>query len=264
MVVDFSVHPEGRFQVVASAVGVVVSAAAAPQDRGKGEPDEGGHRGMIMKDLTKGFLSQTEREKIIETVKEAEELTSGEILPMVVSASYHYPMANVVGGGAMALPLSIALTPLTGGLFWMEPQNMWVFIALFAVLFFVFHEIVKRVRWLKRLFISKEEMEEEVKESAITHFFREGLHRTRDETGILIFISVFEKRVWVLADRGINSKVHGGQWEEIVHMVVKGIKEGRQAHAICQAVQKVGLVLREFFPIRSGDTNELDNLIVKE
>lgn len=219
---------------------------------------------MIMKDLTKGFLSQTERERIIETVKEAEEWTSGEIVPMIVSASYHYPMGNVVGGAAIALPLAIALTPLIGGLFWIGSQNMWVFIALFAALFFLFHELVKRLRWLKRIFISGEEMEGEVKEAAVTCFFREGLYRTRDETGVLIFISIFEQRVWVLADRGINGKVQDGQWEEIVHMIVKGIKEGRQGHAICQAVQKVGLLLKDHFPIKMGDTNELNNLIVEE
>ena len=46
--------------------------------------------------------------------------------------------------------------------------------------------------------------DEEVQEAVLTAFFKEELYRTRDETGILIFISVFEHKVWVLADRGIT------------------------------------------------------------
>ena len=116
---------------------------------------------------------------------------------------------------------------------------------------------------LKRLFISDREIEEEVEEAAVTGFFREGLYRTRDETGILIFISVFERRVWVLADRGINDKVKEGQWDDIVRMIIEGIKSKDQANAICKAVDKVGMILKEHFPIKQDDSDELKNLIIE-
>ncbi len=57
-------------------------------------------------------------------VKEAEKLTSGEIVPMVVSASYRYPMANVIGAAVLAHPISLMLTPLVGGRLWVGTQNM--------------------------------------------------------------------------------------------------------------------------------------------
>ena len=217
-----------------------------------------------MKDLAGTFLTQADREKITETVRDVEKETSGEIVPMVVSASYHYPMANVVGGVAAALPLALILTPIIGGYFWAGSQNMWIFIGLFAVLFVIFHELVKRVYGLKRFFISKREIEEEVEEAAINSFFKEGLYRTRDETGVLIFISIFEHKVWVLADRGINSKVDKTQWDDIVSGIVAGIKTGRQADAICEAVVKAGDLLKTHFPVKKDDTDELTNLIVRE
>ena len=66
-----------------------------------------------MKDLAKIFLSDDERARVVGAVKEAEKLTAGEIVVMIISASYEYPMANVIGAAAFALPLALILTPLT-------------------------------------------------------------------------------------------------------------------------------------------------------
>jgi putative membrane protein len=217
-----------------------------------------------MRDLARRFLSGTEREKVIAAVKAAEKLTSGEIVPMVVSASYRYPMADVIGGAAFALPISLILTPLVGGWLWLGTQNLWLFLGVFAILFIAFHEIVKRTYWLKRWFISQREIDEEVEEAAVTSFFTEGLYRSRDETGVLVFISVFEHKVWILADRGINEKVPEGQWNDIVTIIVDGIKQKRQTESICDAVEKIGAILQEHFPIKPNDTDELKNLIVDE
>ena len=217
-----------------------------------------------MANLTEKFLSDQDREKIKDAVKEAEKHTSGEIVPMVVSRSYHYPMANVIGGFVFSFPLSLLLTYFVGGWLWIGNFNLWLFLGIIAVLFIIFHEIVKRSNRLKRFFISDREIDEEVEEAAVTSFFREGLYRTRDETGILIFISVFERRVWVLADRGINEKVKKGQWDEIVSMILGGIKSNSQADAICRAIDDTGRILKEHFPIKADDTNELKNLIVED
>lgn len=217
-----------------------------------------------MRDLTKKFLSEADRERIRKAVDKAEGQTSGEIVPMVVSFSDHYAMADVIGAMSIAFPLSILLTHFVGAMFWIGPQNMWLFIATLAVSFVVFHEVVRRVLWLKRLFIPEKEMEEEVREAALTCFFEEGLYKTRDETGILIFISIFEHKVWVLADKGIDAKVAEGEWGGIVGHIVEGIKKGRQGEAICEAVAKVGELLKAHFPVRHDDADELKDLIVRE
>jgi putative membrane protein len=217
-----------------------------------------------MKSLTQQFLSESDREKIQAAVRSAETQTSGEIVPMVVSYSYHYPMATVLGAASIALPLSILATYLVGYLFWLGSQNMWILMGIFGILFICFHALIKRTPSLRRIFVSNVEMEEEVREAAITSFFKEGLYRTREETGILIFISVFEHKVWVLADRGINAKVPQESWNEIVDHIVQGIKKRRHADAICEAVDAAGRLLAEHFPVRPDDTDELQNLIVEE
>ena len=217
-----------------------------------------------MKNLAKAFLSDDERARVDKAVKEAEKLTAGEIVVMIISASYQYPMANVIGAAASALPLALILTPLVGGWLWIGGQNMWLFLGLLTVFFILFHEVIKRVPRLKRFFISRKEIDDEVEEAAITNFFDQDLYRTRDETGVLVLISVFERRVWILADRGINAKVAEGQWDEIVKMITDGIKQKRPADAICEAVEKIGALLSLHFPIKPDDTDELKNLIIEK
>ncbi len=217
-----------------------------------------------MKDLTKIFLSPSDRENIIKAVKDAEKETAGEIVPMIVPVSYHYPVADIVGGAAFGLPLALAATYLVGGWLWIGTQNLWLFLGLFGLLFIVFQQTIKRSTRLKRLFVSENEMLEEVEEAAFVNFYKNGLNRTRDETGILLFISVFEKKVCILADRGIDQKVPADQWNQTVETIVAGIKQNRQGEAICEAISEVGRLLALHFPVKPDDVDELDNLVVQE
>ena len=89
------------------------------------------------------------------------------------------------------------------------------------------------------------------------------MHRTRAENGIILFISVFERRVWILGDRGINEKIAPDYWQRIVDQVTRGIKGGRQCEAICSAIENIGDILAEHFPIESDDRDELHNLIIR-
>ena len=85
---------------------------------------------------------------------------------------------------------------------------------------------------------------------------------TRDETGVLILISLFERRVHVLADRGIHTKVPSQAWEEIVSRVTEGIRRGNACEALCAAIGRCADLLEEHFPRKADDSNELPDLIL--
>jgi putative membrane protein len=220
-----------------------------------------------MKNLASKFLTDEEKHTVEACVEEVEKRTSGEIVPMVVSSSYHYPMSDMIGGLIFALLISTVVTlaysflKAWGGV---TATDLWIFPAVFAVSFLLFHELVKRIPWLKRIFVTKAEITEEVEEAALTSFYRNGLNNTRDRTGILIFISVFERRAYVLADEGINAKVDTAVWQEVVDIVANSIKKRKQAEGICRAVLRCGELIREHFPIKKDDTDELGNLIVED
>jgi len=216
-----------------------------------------------MQQLSAKFLSPEEQQAVTAEVQKAERRTSGEIVPMIVSASHHYPMAAVRGAALTALPLALLLTSLLGSSLWLGHQNMYLFLLFFLLLYIPTRFVVKRAVTLKRLFLNTNEVEEEVQEAAVTSFFAEGLYRTREENGILIFVSVLERKVWILGDRGINERIDPTAWETIVDELLRGIRAGRQGEALCRAVQEVGSILETHFPYRRDDTDELHNLIIR-
>ncbi|MCD6582595.1 MAG: TPM domain-containing protein [Desulfuromusa sp.] len=204
------------------------------------------------------FFSKEEQEKIEAAVRAAEEKTSGEIVPMIVNSSYEYPRPELIGAGTAALALGLVGSWALGG------ESIWWFLPIFIVGFFAFQQLIRNLPDLKRKLINSEELNAEVKEKALVSFLEQGLHETRDRTGILILISLFEHRVQVLADSGINAKVPEHTWEEIVDTIINGLKTGNTCAATCQAIERCGELLQEHFPRKHDDTDELPNLIVEE
>jgi putative membrane protein len=88
-----------------------------------------------MKNLAETFLPETDQKRIESVVAATEKRTAGEIVCMIVSSSYHYAMADVLGATAFALPLALLATHFLGGWLWLGTQNMWLFLGLFALLF---------------------------------------------------------------------------------------------------------------------------------
>jgi putative membrane protein len=203
------------------------------------------------------FFNKEEQQKIEAAVRAAETKTSGEIVPIVVDSSYDYPRAELIGGGTLALAVGLIVSWLFGG------ESIWWFLPIFIVGFFVFQQLIHHLPALKRKLIHPDELTEEVKEKALVSFIEHGLHETRDRTGILILISLFEHRVQVLADSGINEKVPEHTWEELVDIIVAGLKSGDSCTATCQAIERCGELLQEHFPRKHDDTDELPNLIME-
>lgn len=235
------------------------ASAAVAVDLVEAVPREDGD----MKDLSIQFLTQEDQQRVTEAVQRAEKQTSGEIVPMVVSASHNYPMASAIGSVFISLPLSLLLTSVTGSLLWLGPQNMWILLIYWTLLFFPMYYLVDNTPFLKRLFLLKSQVAEEVEEGAVTSFYSERLYQTRDENGILIFVSVLEKKVWILGGRGIYEKIDPDQWPDIIDELSAGIRENNQCDALCRAVDRVGTVLVEHFPIREDDKDELHNIIIR-
>lgn len=211
----------------------------------------------------KTFLTAAEQRQVTDAVREAERCTSGEIVPMVVSRSHDYPLAAVTCCVSMVLPAALLLTNLIGQRLWIGPQNMWLFLALFATLHALLYPLVFRSDRLKRFFLNRQQVEQEVEQGALAAFYAEQLHKTKDANGILLYISVMEQKVWLLADSGINAKIDQQQWDTTVADLTAGIRAGKPAEALCEAVRRVGHILHDHFPYQKDDRDELHNLIIR-
>lgn len=209
-----------------------------------------------MKKMSDGFFSANEKRRIEAAVQQAEKSTSGEIVPMVVGAAYDYPRSEIIGGGFFALALASLIS------WWWWNASLWAFLPAFLLLYLPCKWLVRFVPALKKRLITEAEIDAEVEEKALVSFVEQGLHHTRDNTGILILICLFEHRVEVLADRGINALVPKDTWQEIVAIVTDGLRRGQACDALCRAIDRCGEILAEQFPVREDDTDELPNLII--
>ncbi|PJA99585.1 MAG: hypothetical protein CO128_03195 [Ignavibacteriales bacterium CG_4_9_14_3_um_filter_30_11] len=110
----------------------------------------------------------------------------------------------------------------------------------------------------KKIFLSASSLDELAKKE----FYKLGVDKTRDKTGILIFILLEKKQFYILADKGINEIVPENTWDGIKEEMQKIFKEGHFCKGIIHGIDEVGSLLSKHFPIKSDDTNELTNKVV--
>ncbi len=100
---------------------------------------------------------------------------------------------------------------------------------------------------------------------AIEQFLAQNLHTTAEHTGVLIFVSVAERHVEILADAAIDARVAKGTWKGIVDPLTAALAKGEAANGLVSAISAAGELLARYYPPGSGNPNELpDHLIVLE
>jgi putative membrane protein len=208
------------------------------------------------------LFPQPDRDRISSAIHDAERATSGEIVPFVVEQSDYYAEAiwrAAAIGGAVAL-VALAVAQLLAD-FWM-PLGV-VGVALAGIgLAALAGIVVALVPSLRCLLVGDRQITHRVMQRAVEAFVAEEVFLTRDRTGILIFLSLLERKVVVLGDSGINAKVKPEDWDEIVRIITHGIRSGRPADGLVEAIARCGRLLVEHgFAVRADDTNELPDAL---
>jgi uncharacterized membrane protein len=98
-----------------------------------------------------------------------------------------------------------------------------------------------------------------IEELARQEFLGLGMIKTKDRTGILIFLLLEDKKFYILADDGIHAKVKDGTWDRIAKEMSEHFSKKNFRSGILHGVASVGSELSDFFPRKSNDTNELPN-----
>jgi putative membrane protein len=86
-------------------------------------------------------------------------------------------------------------------------------------------------------------------------FWAQRLNKTKERTGVLIFVSLAERYAEIIADAGINEKVTPEVWENAVSALTAGIRQGRVGDGLVAAIAQCGAVLAEHFPLPDGSVN---------
>ena len=100
-----------------------------------------------------------------------------------------------------------------------------------------------------------------VHRAAVTQFEALGLTRTRDATGVLLYVNLAHHRAEVLADSGIYAKAPTQVWDEVVALLLDGVRRGDAADGFVRAATRTGEILSAYLPPRDDDANELSDSV---
>ena len=102
-----------------------------------------------------------------------------------------------------------------------------------------------------------------VRRRAVTVFRAAAEKRTAGRTGILIYLSLGERRAEIVADEAITKVTTPETWGDAMAALLVDVKAGRPGDGIAAAVEKVGEVLAEHFPRSATDTNEIPDKLIE-
>jgi putative membrane protein len=202
------------------------------------------------------FFDDAARARVAEAVKAAEAQTSGQIVPVVVERS----------GGYRALVISWVLLVAFGvALGWRE---IGVFFHLHLTPLTIFNlaagsavggALFLTVPAFWRAMLSRE-FEAAARKRAMLAFVEHGVNRTREQNGVLLFASLYERKVVVLGDRAVHEKLGDQHWKRAVDTLVTGIKSGDPAEGFCKAIADIGEEMAKAFPRGSApQSNEISD-----
>jgi putative membrane protein len=198
------------------------------------------------------FFPAEARERVARAVGEAESRSLGQIVPVVVERSGDYDEVPWIGGVLLAAVATAAIELLRLDVALWELPVLQLAAGILGAL-------LSRLDPVERLLAGKRDLDETTRDRALRAFLENGLDRTAQGTGVLVFASLFEHRAHVVGDHGIHEKMGDQGWREGVEALVAGIRRGDPAAGFCDAIGMVGAKLAEHFPRPAGGAapNEL-------
>ncbi len=186
-------------------------------------------------------MTSEDKEKVRAAVAKAESVLRAEIVPAVFTQSSPYPESVWAGAGA-GMSLAVA------ALFLLD---------IFHPLWLPLSRLIPWVpaaglvgamlgRWclpIKRALIGKSRMQDAVERRAKEVFYDHGVAATTGRDGVLIFASLLERRVIVLADETIRAKIKPDAWDAAIAEMTRHCGDGRTADGLSGAVEKIGAAL---------------------
>ncbi|MBI3774748.1 MAG: TPM domain-containing protein [Gammaproteobacteria bacterium] len=202
------------------------------------------------------FLNATEKQQIAEAIRVAEAKTQGELVCVIAPASNDYRFLPLLWSALIALSLPAIV--------WLW-QAWWTQAEIYLAQAALFVLVLLLLNWqpLKMRMVPRSSQRQHAARLAREQFYAQQLHHTRERTGILVFVSVAERYVEILADAGINAKVAPGTWDGIVKNFVAQLRAGRIAPGFLDAVAACATILAEHCPAQQENPNELPNRLIE-
>jgi len=198
------------------------------------------------------LVNQDFREALEKRVGSLEQKTSIEFVPVIVRRSSSYAAWRML----FATLFTLAGASLLIG--FEQPVTIYVELGglCFSLLFFY---VLFSWDALLRLCIPSSVLHEEVEEGALRAFLHEEVFATRQRTGLLIFVSIFERGVFVLADKGFREKVDGAHWSQMAAKLARDFNRRNPGETFLEAISELTAKVEKDFPASANNPNELPN-----
>ena len=201
------------------------------------------------------MIAETDKLRITAAIREAESHTAGEIFCVIARNSSDYRLIPLAWAAAMALISPLPMLALT---YWSAPVVYLLQIIAFSVV-----TIALSNDKLKFLVVPRQVKHDRAHAEAMRQFLVQGIDKTEHRTGVLIFASIAERYVEIVADSGINDRVAASVWDDAVGALVAAIKAGRPGDGFVAAIEQCGAVLAAHFPPGSLKRDELADKLLE-
>ena len=88
-------------------------------------------------------------------------------------------------------------------------------------------------------------------------FAQLGVWDTEENSGVLIYVQLVDRRIEIVADRGIAQRVAQAEWDVVCRAMEQAFKQSQYEAGALAAVRAVTEILARHFPARPSDRNEL-------
>jgi uncharacterized membrane protein YgcG len=88
-----------------------------------------------------------------------------------------------------------------------------------------------------------------------------GMHRTKDDTAVLLYVATDSRKAAVHCGAGVHPHADDTFWQSVTDAVAKGFSEHEPAAGLCAALNEIGEVLRRHVPGEDTAGNELPDAV---
>lgn len=209
----------------------------------------------------RAHMNESQLAKIEESIRKAELSTDGEIVPMIVQGSGHRGSIPIVLFFAVYASL-MTVEPFLHAYLVDIGLSLSLFVPLAMIVSAVLAYTLGGSVWLYRQLTPNSLKAFYVEQRAQAEFYKRGLDKTENATGVLLFISMAEHQAIVLADQGIADKVDEDTWTKTLDDLLGAFKASNYIGGLERAIESIGKILSPHFPKTPGNQNELKNHLI--
>ena len=213
------------------------------------------------------ILSDHEHSRLDERIAEAEKRTKAQIVLAVIKRSDAYaelPWKAFALGASIAGLLVFILDLLF--YYWISHAMALVAVGVTLAAGAALALLTVFVPGFARLFLSAHRAELEVRQYAESLFLTREIFATGGRTGILLLVSLFERQVILLPDKGLSNRLPRNAMGDVIAPMIPSLARNKISRALEDGLERLTQVLEAVAVDRTAgtDENELSDEIIEE